>query len=117
MAPNALLPSHYAIIMLLEHINVSVAGLICLTVIQNLNLAVAGPAFTSLPKMGQSVRPMIAVSSCVAPKCIVAGVMRILVMCFLMGPSPRAYAIASIRRRWILLIKKQATNRRLICDF
>jgi len=39
---------------------------------------------------------------CAAPRFIVTVVTRILAMCFPMGRNPPAFAIASIRRHWIL---------------
>jgi hypothetical protein len=70
----------------------------------------AGPVFLRQLMRVMLEKPLMPAFSCVALKCTVNGVMRILVMCFLMDRSQPAFAIASIRHLWIL----SKTNRQII---
>ena len=68
----------------------------------NLTQDRVGQAFLRRLTMQISAKRLMKAFLCAAPSFIVTVVTRILAMCFLMGRNPPAFAIASIRRHWIL---------------
>ena len=89
-------------IMVLAPIFVSAAQRRYFHLRRNLTRGRAGQAFLHLLTRQMSAKLLMKAFSCAAPRFIVTVVTRILVMCFPMGRSPPAFAIASIRRHWIL---------------
>src|SRR6056300_1724870 len=102
MAPSGLFQAVLINIMTLAPIFVSAVQHRYFHPRPNLTQDRAGQAFLRRLTRQISAKMLMKAFLCAAPRFIVTVVTRILAMCFLTGRNPPAFAIASIRRHWIL---------------